>query len=466
MNYLAHILLSGGNSKIQIGNFIGDFVKGNAYKRYPSQIAKGIMLHRKIDEYTDSHEVIKELKTLLRPEFGRYSGIIADMYFDHFLAIHFSSFSSVSLKRFARKFYLFTLLNYKYLPEKVKNFISHFIGSDRLRKYSTIEGLRNSLEIMTYHKIPALEPNKIISFLKKNYSDIDSLFLQFFPDINNFVREELKKQNNNMNNVIQPITARDIDAISLLQPEGWTNILPAFRFYIENNFCFPFKYIANNQLAGTGNLISFNKTAWLSHIIVDSNFRKQGIGSKVVNHLLQTAEIQGIHTISLFATEMGEPVYTKAGFRTVDTYLILQKTNFFKPEVLSENILKYTPKFETELLLLDQLASGEDRSNILKCYLDNCYVYIRNNTLEGYYLPDLNEGHIIANNDVAGFELMKMRAVGSDNFVLPETNTTAIDFLINNGFVVDKIRGRRMIYGKEIEWQPSFMYNRIGGNLG
>ena len=38
MNYLAHIFLSGSNRKVQLGNFVGDAVKGSSYKNYPPDI--------------------------------------------------------------------------------------------------------------------------------------------------------------------------------------------------------------------------------------------------------------------------------------------------------------------------------------------------------------------------------------------------------------------------------------------
>ena len=38
MNYLAHIFLSGNDRCIQIGNFIGDGVKGDGYKQYPRKL--------------------------------------------------------------------------------------------------------------------------------------------------------------------------------------------------------------------------------------------------------------------------------------------------------------------------------------------------------------------------------------------------------------------------------------------
>ena len=65
MNFLAHLFLSGENEKVKIGNFIGDFVKGNKLEEYDQEIQFGIRLHREIDSYTDSHPVVLESKTRL-----------------------------------------------------------------------------------------------------------------------------------------------------------------------------------------------------------------------------------------------------------------------------------------------------------------------------------------------------------------------------------------------------------------
>lgn len=190
LNYLAHIFLSGKNHRLQIGNFIGDFVKGSKFNTYPSGIQEGIILHRKIDSYTDSHDVVKETILLLRPAFGRYSGIIADMYFDYFLAVNFRIYSKKPLYLFACRFYFFAFLNYNQLPLKVKRFIFHFISTNRLYKYSSIDGLKRSLEIMANHKITALDPDKIITFLLEHLDELEGKFHQFFPDLVEYVRTE------------------------------------------------------------------------------------------------------------------------------------------------------------------------------------------------------------------------------------------------------------------------------------
>ena len=61
MNYLAHVYLSGSDEFLCIGNFIGDHVKGKAYFDYPETIQNGILLHRKIDYFTDQHFLFKKM---------------------------------------------------------------------------------------------------------------------------------------------------------------------------------------------------------------------------------------------------------------------------------------------------------------------------------------------------------------------------------------------------------------------
>lgn len=183
MNYLAHIYFSDSCRQVAVGNFIGDFVKGRRYKAYPSGIRKGILLHRQIDHFTDNHPAFKETVELLRPSFGRYSGIMADMYYDYLLASDFERYSNgQSLNQFAHNFYLSVLFYYWWLPERVKRFIFHFIGTNRLKKYDTFAGLQQSLEIMSVHKSSAINPTLGIEFLAANESQLRNHFDQFMME--------------------------------------------------------------------------------------------------------------------------------------------------------------------------------------------------------------------------------------------------------------------------------------------
>ena len=183
MNYLAHIYFSDSCRQVAVGNFIGDFVKGRRYKAYPSGIRKGILLHRQIDHFTDNHPAFKETVELLRPSFGRYSGIMADMYYDYLLASDFDRYGNGrSLDQFARNFYWSVLLYYWWLPKKVKGFIFHFIKTNRLKKYGTLAGLQQSLEIMSVHKSSAINPTLGIEFLAANESQLRNQFDQIMME--------------------------------------------------------------------------------------------------------------------------------------------------------------------------------------------------------------------------------------------------------------------------------------------
>lgn len=190
MNYLAHIYFSGSQRQVAVGNFIGDFVKGRGYEEYPTGIKKGILLHREIDHFTDKHPVFQETLELLRPSFGRYSGIMADMYYDYLLASGFERYGNgQSLGCLTRNFYLSALIYYRWLPHRVKGFIFHFIGTNRLKKYASYEGLQNSLEIMSLYKSNAINPALGIEVLAKNEVRLKELFQKFMTDaLQNFPR--------------------------------------------------------------------------------------------------------------------------------------------------------------------------------------------------------------------------------------------------------------------------------------
>ena len=60
MNYLAHLYLSDdGTPESLVGALLGDFVKGDDHRNYPPAIQRAILLHRKIDAFTDAHEIFR-----------------------------------------------------------------------------------------------------------------------------------------------------------------------------------------------------------------------------------------------------------------------------------------------------------------------------------------------------------------------------------------------------------------------
>lgn len=264
---------------------------------------------------------------------------------------------------------------------------------------------------------------------------------------------------------IEPLRTTDIPAIAGLQPPDWTDILPHFRFYTNNSFCNPVKVTNDNQVVGIGVSVSFMNTAWLAHIIVDPAFRNRGIGGTIVDHLLNDLDAQSVDSVLLIATRIGEPVYLKRGFMEVCEYVFMQRQEPLADFAAPDCIRPYHPEFYEDIINLDLYISGEDRQSLVAGHLSSALLYIDHGRLDGFYLPDLGEGLVIADTRQAGLELLKVRCTRSAKVVLPAANSEAIRFLNELGFN-ETSRARRMVRGPAIAWRPGKIYARIGGNLG
>ena len=190
MNYLAHIYLSGDSEEIKIGNFIGDFVKGKQHQQFPEQVAYGIVLHRRIDSFTDHHSTVREFIQLLRPGYGKYAGIVADVFFDHFLAFNWKDYSIDSLRQFTKNAHTIFLSNFGLLPFQVKQFLPFLIYHKRLESYAKRENLFAVLEIMSRRTSLPANSEWAMQTLNQEYDQFEALFRSFFPELIDYVESE------------------------------------------------------------------------------------------------------------------------------------------------------------------------------------------------------------------------------------------------------------------------------------
>ncbi len=190
MNFLAHLYLSGEEDDVVVGNFIGDYVKGKNYLKYPGKIQNGILLHRHIDSFTDSHELVKEIISYFREGYGRYSGIVVDVVFDHILAINWHLYSDYKLRDFTRKINGILLSRFTVLPGKVQRFLPIMIHSKRLESYATISGIKRALEIMKQYTSLPSGPDYAIYALQKHNELISQNFKLFIGELITYVESD------------------------------------------------------------------------------------------------------------------------------------------------------------------------------------------------------------------------------------------------------------------------------------
>ncbi|MFZ6014026.1 MAG: ACP phosphodiesterase [Bacteroidota bacterium] len=184
MNFLAHLYLSGDNTKIMVGNFIGDFVKGRqALEKFEPEIVVGIELHRAIDEFTDTHPIVAESKQRLRPKYRHYSGVIVDVFYDHFLANQWSLYHAQRLPDFAAHAYR-TLESFDaILPQEVKHLMPYMVKGNWLVNYAKVEGINRALTGMSQRTPYESKMDQAVADLEKNYDAFEREFGLFFPTL-------------------------------------------------------------------------------------------------------------------------------------------------------------------------------------------------------------------------------------------------------------------------------------------
>ena len=191
MNFLAHIYLSGDDDLVKIGNFMADSIPGPRYNDYSPDIKKGILLHRAIDTFTDAHPIFRKSKHRLHEKYGHYSGVIIDIFYDHFLAKNWKKYSSISLEETASAFYENLQFNYDLLTEPVKKMMPYMIARNWLVSYATIEGLTVILFQMDHRTKNRVAMHESIEELKEFYSEFEVEFTQFFEEIRLHCKEKI-----------------------------------------------------------------------------------------------------------------------------------------------------------------------------------------------------------------------------------------------------------------------------------
>jgi acyl carrier protein phosphodiesterase len=182
MNFLAHIYLSGPSDLIKIGNFMADGVRGNQYLTNDSEIQKGIVLHRAIDTFTDAHPLFRKCTKRLHSEYHHYSGVIVDVFFDHFLAKNWNTYSEERLEDFVNNFYTSLTTYEKHLTQKAKMMQPYMIEQNWLLNYRSIDGIEKILTQMDRR-------TKNVSMMRNSVTELRLYYLEFEQDFTHFFQE-------------------------------------------------------------------------------------------------------------------------------------------------------------------------------------------------------------------------------------------------------------------------------------
>ena len=181
MNYLAHLFLGDdGTAESLIGNLAGDFVNGPVHG--DDAIAQGIRKHRRVDAFTDSHPSVAAFRRVLIPDHGHYSRVIADVFFDHFLAVDFARYSGEALETFVARVHAMLDAHADELPGRLRLVYPYMREQQWLLSYREIAGIRTALTNLSRRlsRQPRLE--LATHHLTDSRRELERRFHDFFLD--------------------------------------------------------------------------------------------------------------------------------------------------------------------------------------------------------------------------------------------------------------------------------------------
>lgn len=189
MNYLAHSHLAHITETSVTGAILGDFVKGSiSALPYSSEIQQGVFIHRKVDSFTDHHDITKKWKLQLGP-LRRYGGIILDMFFDHALAKQFED-HKLQLKPFSQLVYKELLTwsqqNNSELPARFIRTVNYMSEGDWLSSYQKVEHIQRALSGIDSRLSKPVGLSNSLDWYLTHQIEFDLDFMEFYQELQNY----------------------------------------------------------------------------------------------------------------------------------------------------------------------------------------------------------------------------------------------------------------------------------------
>ncbi|MBP9892021.1 MAG: DUF479 domain-containing protein [Planctomycetes bacterium] len=186
MNYLAHLLLADQSPASLVGGLLGDFAKGLDVSSLPPAVRAALLQHRRIDVFTDAHPLVRRSRARVSREFARFSGILVDVFYDHFLARNWQAHAHEPLHSFASRVYGALREHEILLPERLARVLPRMAREDWLCGYAEVENVGHALAGLERRFSRPTGLSRALVELTGNYDAMHADFAEFFPQLRSF----------------------------------------------------------------------------------------------------------------------------------------------------------------------------------------------------------------------------------------------------------------------------------------
>ena len=183
MNWLAHLYLSEPTPEFRIGNLLPDLTSASALADLSPKFRRGVEQHRRIDAFTDSHPIVRQSIGRIVPPFRRFGGILTDVFYDHFLAREWHTFSSLPLPDFASEIYASFECHRGEIPPEAYRRLEQMKAEDWLCSYRDISGIATALKRIGMRLRRPTPLAEAVSIFQQHYDSFHSDFAAFFPEL-------------------------------------------------------------------------------------------------------------------------------------------------------------------------------------------------------------------------------------------------------------------------------------------
>lgn len=221
------------------------------------------------------------------------------------------------------------------------------------------------------------------------------------------------------------------------------------------------------EVAATATIVAYERRlAWIGMVLTRKAYRGRGFAKRLMNEVLRLADIGGIESVKLDATDQGKPLYEKFGFRSE------QAVERWECEKVAVAAVRVPPaSFAAAVFSYDQIAFGANRSTLLQSLaksnppilLDNSYAMTRSGRVSEYLGPSIAESEEDARGVIAS--VLVSLAGRSCYWDLLPANTRAVRLAREFDFA-PKRHLTRMVRGQDLRGNDQQTYALAGFEFG
>ena len=258
--------------------------------------------------------------------------------------------------------------------------------------------------------------------------------------------------------------------------EGWDATAGTFETLLAHDPGGCFIAMRDGEPAGMVTTTRYADSAWIGNVIVPPRFRKESIGTKLMQHAVRYLEDQQVRCIRLEADPLGVNIYRRLGFQ--DEY---ESPRFRNDQPLFRETQHSAPLTDRDLpavFELDRRLFGDDRSRLLAFLFQQrmaAHRVPRAGRIAGYaFLQDSRHGYRlgpwIAESAEMARELLSIAGIGLPArpviVAVPGVNRQGMQLLAAYGFrqtpsSLRMLRGANLARGL-----PDCVYGLAGGAVG